>query len=72
MQKLPDVTQAVARGEAVVVCVYDGWVPKDIASQLPADFNATSWAAEIRDGAIVRIIAGPPERAVVAVLAAKP
>jgi hypothetical protein len=56
----------------VVACVYTGWIPPEIAAQLPEGHSAQSWAAEIEQGKIVRLLAGPPEKVAGALLAPKP
>jgi hypothetical protein len=56
----------------VVACVYTGWIPPEIAAQLPENHNAQSWAAEIERGKIVRLRAGPPEKVAAELVAAKP
>lgn len=55
-----------------MACVYTGWIPPEIVAQLPDDHSAQSWAAEIEHGKIVRLRAGPPEKAAAELLAAKP
>lgn len=55
----------------MVACVYTGWIPPEIAAQLPEGHSAQSWAAEIEHGKIVRLIAGPPEKVAADLLAPK-
>jgi hypothetical protein len=55
----------------VFACVYTDWVPRHIAAQLPKGHNAASWAAEISDGQVVRLVNGPAEK-VAAQLASLP
>jgi hypothetical protein len=61
MEQTPDVKKAVGDGKAVVACVYEGWVPPEISAQLPDGFGAASWAVEIENGRITRLLTGSPE-----------
>ena len=61
MERTGHVKQAVANGEVVVACAYDGWVPKEVAAMLPAGFNAAQYVIAIEDGKIVDIRRGRPE-----------
>jgi antitoxin (DNA-binding transcriptional repressor) of toxin-antitoxin stability system len=72
MESIEEVRRAVKAGEAVVVCVYEGWIVAEIAAQLPQERKAAAFTAEIKDGRIVRLEQGPPEKTVLALLAAKP
>ncbi len=64
LEQTPQVKKATREGKAVVACVYEGWVPPEIARQLPEDFRAQSWAAEIVDGRVTRLMKGVPEKIV--------
>jgi len=64
MEQAPEVKQAANEGKAVVACVYEGWVPSEIAAQLPEGFRAESWAAEIVNGRVTRLMQGAPEKIV--------
>ena len=55
----------------MVACVYTGWIPPEIAAQLPEGHSAQSWAAEIEHGKIVRLLAGPAEQVALDLLAPK-
>ena len=69
MQQTPAVNNAVEKGELVVACAYQGWVPEEIKAQLPADFDSQSWAAEIDQGKITRLQVGNAEYAATHLLA---
>jgi hypothetical protein len=68
LEQTPQVKQAAKEGKAVVACVYEGWVPPEIAAQLPAGFRAESWAVEIVDGRVTRLLEGAPEKIVPALI----
>jgi hypothetical protein len=72
LEQTPAVKDAVARGEAVIACAYQGFLPGEIESQLPEGFEARSWAAIIENGKIVRLVPGAPESVVPRLLAPAP
>ena len=61
LEQTPEVRRAANEGRAVVACVYQGWVPAEITSQLPEGLNSGSWAAEIVEGRVTRLVQGTPE-----------
>ena len=68
MSKTPEVRTAVEGNAVVVACVYQGYVPEEVAAALPPGFKARSYVALFRQGRLERVVPGTPEEVVLGLL----